>query len=122
MDYQELKWLEDGLWEAADQLRANSKLTASECSMPVLGLIFLRHATTRFAELLPQIEATVSPRATGALREKQIRLGFEGKAARDAKKRPCCPAMPKNASNPSCATAASTPSNAGGSARRLFQR
>ena len=81
MDYQELKLLEDDLWEAADQLRANSKLTASEYSMPVLGLIFLRHATTRFAELLPQIEATVSPRATGALREKQIRLGFEGKAA-----------------------------------------
>jgi hypothetical protein len=30
MDYQELKLLEDGLWEAADQLRANSRLTASE--------------------------------------------------------------------------------------------
>ena len=47
MDYQELKLLEVDLWEAADQLRANSKLTASEYSMPVLGLIFLRHATTR---------------------------------------------------------------------------
>lgn len=46
MDYQELKLLEDDLWEAADQLRANSKLTASEYAMPVLGLIFLRHATT----------------------------------------------------------------------------
>lgn len=51
MDYQELKQLEDDLWEAADQWRANSKLTASECSMPVLGLIFLRHATTRFNAL-----------------------------------------------------------------------
>lgn len=47
MDHQELKQLEDDLWEAADQLRANSKLTANEYAMPVLGLIFLRHATTR---------------------------------------------------------------------------
>lgn len=45
MDHQELKQLEDDLWEAADQLRANSKLTANEYAMPVLGLIFLRHAT-----------------------------------------------------------------------------
>lgn len=81
MDYQELKLLEDDLWEAADQLRANSKLTASEYVMPVLGLIFLRHATTRFNALLPAIEQAVSPRATGTLRQQQIKLGFQGKAA-----------------------------------------
>ncbi len=81
MDYQELKLLEDDLWEAADQLRANSKLTASEYAMPVLGLIFLRHATTRFNALLPAIEQAVSPRATGTLRQQQIKLGFQGKAA-----------------------------------------
>lgn len=81
MDYQELKQLEDDLWEAADQLRANSKLTASEYSMPVLGLIFLRHATTRFNDLLPGVEKTVPARATGALREDRIKLGFQGKAA-----------------------------------------
>ena len=46
-----IKKLESSLWEAADQLRANSKLTASEYSMPVLGLIFLRHSYNRF--LLP---------------------------------------------------------------------
>lgn len=40
--------LENELWEAADQLRANSKLTAAEYAMPVLGLIFLRHADNRF--------------------------------------------------------------------------
>ena len=44
MDYQKLKLLEDDLWEAADQLRVNSKLTASKHSMLVLGLIFLHHA------------------------------------------------------------------------------
>lgn len=81
MDYQELKQLEDDLWEAADQLRANSKLTASEYSMPVLGLIFLRHATTRFHALLPEVERAIPARATGALREERIKLGFQGKAA-----------------------------------------
>lgn len=81
IDYQELKLLEDDLWEAADQLRANSKLTASEYSMPVLGLIFLRHATTRFHALLPDVEKAVPARATGALREDRIKLGFQGKAA-----------------------------------------
>ena len=81
MENQELKQLEDDLWEAADQLRANSKLTASEYSMPVLGLIFLRHATTRFNDLLPEVEKAVPARATGALREDRIKLGFQGKAA-----------------------------------------
>ncbi len=81
MDYQELKQLENDLWEAADQLRANSKLTASEYSMPVLGLIFLRHATTRFNDLLPEVEKAIPVRATGALREERIKLGFQGKAA-----------------------------------------
>ena len=81
MDYQELKQLEDDLWEAADQLRANSKLTASEYSMPVLGLIFLRHATTRFNDLLPEVEKSIPARAKGELRENRIKLGFQGKAA-----------------------------------------
>ena len=38
--------IETELWEAADQLRANSKLTAAEYSMPVLGLISLRSMLT----------------------------------------------------------------------------
>lgn len=49
--------LEKSLWDAADHLRANSKLTASEYSMPVLGLIFLRHADSRFKEVKALIEA-----------------------------------------------------------------
>jgi hypothetical protein len=39
--------LETDLWAAADNLRANSKLTSSEYCMPVLGVIFLRHARHR---------------------------------------------------------------------------
>lgn len=49
--------IEDNLWEAADQLRANSKLTSSEYCMPVLGVIFLRHASNRYKTALRQIEA-----------------------------------------------------------------
>ncbi|WP_027147115.1 class I SAM-dependent DNA methyltransferase [Methylobacter marinus] len=49
--------IENNLWEAADQLRANSKLTSSEYCMPVLGVIFLRHASNRYEAALRQIEA-----------------------------------------------------------------
>ena len=73
--------LENELWEAADQLRANSKLTAAEYSMPVLGLIFLRHADNRFKAYLPDIEADIPPQVPAAQREALIKLGFQGKAA-----------------------------------------
>jgi type I restriction enzyme M protein len=43
-----IEQLEADLWAAADNLRANSKLTSSEYCMPVLGVIFLRHATNRY--------------------------------------------------------------------------
>jgi type I restriction enzyme M protein len=36
--------IEKRLWDAADELRANSRLRASEYSVPVLGLIFLKYA------------------------------------------------------------------------------
>jgi type I restriction enzyme M protein len=42
--------LEKRLWDAADELRANSKLKSSEYSVPVLGLIFLRYADHKFTE------------------------------------------------------------------------
>ena len=40
-----IEQLEKRLWNGADQLRANSGLTSTQYSMPVLGLIFLRHAS-----------------------------------------------------------------------------
>ena len=40
--------IEARLWDAADELRANSKLKASEYSVPVLGLVFLRYADHKF--------------------------------------------------------------------------
>lgn len=44
----DIQKLEKELWEAADNLRANSKLTSQQYCMPVLGLIFLRYAWGRF--------------------------------------------------------------------------
>ncbi len=45
------------LWKMADSLRANSNLASNEYFLPVLGLIFLRHATSRFREAQVAIEA-----------------------------------------------------------------
>ncbi len=46
---EDVRGVERRLWESADQLRANSNLSAAEYSVPVLGLIFLRYADHRFA-------------------------------------------------------------------------
>jgi len=48
---------EKRLWDAADHLRANSKLMASQYSGPVLGLIFLKFADHRFQNATEQLEA-----------------------------------------------------------------
>ena len=48
MTKEQLKKLEADLWRAADSLRANSDLKASEYSTPVLGLIFLKFADNKF--------------------------------------------------------------------------
>ena len=52
----DLQQFEADLWEAADNLRANSKLTSSDYFMPVLGVIFLRHAANRFDAATRQIQ------------------------------------------------------------------
>ncbi|MEH2057066.1 MAG: class I SAM-dependent DNA methyltransferase [Nostoc sp.] len=71
--------LESSLWEAADQLRANSKLNANEYSMPVLGLIFLRHATNRFNAVKAEIEKGLSSRGG---KKRPITIDdFKGKSA-----------------------------------------
>src|SRR6476661_4317313 len=49
------------LWDTADELRANSHLKASEYSIPVLGLIFLKFADRRFTEA----EAALAGRSSG---------------------------------------------------------
>jgi len=54
--FKDIEKLEANLWEAADNLRANSKLTSSDYFMPVLGVTFLRHAANRFEDARKQIE------------------------------------------------------------------
>ena len=49
--------VEKRLWTAADQLRANSEFASNEYFMPVMGLIFLRHAYSRYLAVKPEIEA-----------------------------------------------------------------
>ena len=44
----ELKELENRLWHSADMLRAGAHLAANKYSQPILGLIFLRYAYSRF--------------------------------------------------------------------------
>lgn len=56
--------LEGRLWDAADELRANSKLKSSEYSVPVLGLIFLRYADQRFAQARTKLTAQSTGRRT----------------------------------------------------------
>jgi type I restriction enzyme M protein len=58
----DLNELQRKLWEAADQLRANSGLRSSEYSTPVLGLIFLRYADERFEAAHAELESKGSGR------------------------------------------------------------
>ena len=60
----DIEKFEADLWEAADNLRANSKLTSSDYFMPVLGIIFLRHAANRFEAATRQIQ---EDQATGKM-------------------------------------------------------
>ena len=50
-----IRKLEAELWESADLLRAGSKLTSNQYCMPVLGLIFLRYAYSRFKKVEAEI-------------------------------------------------------------------
>ena len=50
------------LWAAADELRANSKLTPVQYRDPVLGLVFLAYAENRFEAVRGEVEAKASAR------------------------------------------------------------
>jgi len=61
--------LESRLWAAADELRANSTLKASEYSVPVLGLIFLKFVEVRFLKVERElaVEPYTGRRTVGAV-------------------------------------------------------
>ena len=66
MDNRSIRKLEAELWESADLLRAGSNLISNEYCMPVLGLIFLRYAYSRFKLVeARRFCATVPPAAGG---------------------------------------------------------
>ena len=60
---------EADLWKVADNLRANSNLASNEYFMPILGLIFLRHATNRYYEAMAAINEDM---AAGRMPKRQL--------------------------------------------------
>ncbi len=58
----DLRKVRVALWAAADELRANSKLTPVQYRDPVLGLVFLAYAENRFDAVRAQVEAGASKR------------------------------------------------------------
>ena len=54
--------IEKRLWEAADTLRANSNYASNEYFLPVMGLVFLRHAYSRYLAVKDEIEAALPTR------------------------------------------------------------
>jgi type I restriction-modification system DNA methylase subunit len=72
MNKDQLKQLENDLWKAADNLRANSDLKASEYSTPVLGLIFLKFADNNYRKHESAILSEYQ-KLKGTRREKKCR-------------------------------------------------
>ncbi len=60
--------IEKRLWSAADTLRANSNYASNEYFMPVMGLVFLRHAYSRYLMMKEKIEVNLPSRG-GKTRE-----------------------------------------------------
>ena len=69
MNRDQLKQLENDLWAAADNLRANSDLKSSEYATPALGLIFLKFADNNYRRYERAIEEEYQ-KLLGTRREK----------------------------------------------------
>ena len=54
--------IEKRLWSSADNLRANSNFASNEYFLPVMGLIFLRHAYNRFLKVKEEVKSTLPQR------------------------------------------------------------
>ncbi|MFT5548950.1 MAG: type I restriction enzyme M protein [Candidatus Azotimanducaceae bacterium] len=63
--FKNIQELEKRLWNAADELRANTGLTSQEYSRPVLGLIFLRYAEYRFELATEKMAGKATSRRKG---------------------------------------------------------
>jgi type I restriction enzyme M protein len=58
----DIEALQKRLWKSADDLRANSPYSSNQYFFPVMGLIFLRHAYSRYLTVRAEIEATLPKR------------------------------------------------------------
>lgn len=59
---EQIEAIEKRLWKAADTLRANSNYASNEYFLPVMGLVFLRHAYSRFLAVRESIQASLPKR------------------------------------------------------------
>jgi len=71
LDTRTIKDLEKRLWDTADELRANTGLKASEYSTPILGLIFLKFADSKYATFEKEINDE-HEKLKGSRRERRI--------------------------------------------------
>lgn len=71
MTNEEFKKLKADLWSAADQLRANSGLKSTEYATPILGLIFLRFAESKYSQYEVEINAEYN-RLKGTRIEREV--------------------------------------------------
>src|SRR5262249_34137677 len=76
---EEIGAIEKRLWAGADTLRANSNFASNEYFLPVMGLIFLRHAFSRFLAVKEEIEQGLPSR--GGKRRELTKEDFSRKGA-----------------------------------------
>lgn len=76
MTSEQLKDLEDKLWQAADKLRVDSGLKASEYATPILGLIFLRFASLRYNRIVPEIMAELEAQKNSRMQQTEVEIAI----------------------------------------------
>lgn len=76
MTADQLKELENTLWQAADKLRVDSGLKASEYATPILGLIFLRFASIRYNRIRPGIEAELKAQKGSRMQQSESEIAI----------------------------------------------
>lgn len=76
MTADQLKELENTLWQAADKLRVDSGLKASEYATPILGLIFLRFASIRYNRIKHEIEAVLKAQKGSRMQQSEAEIAI----------------------------------------------
>jgi len=76
---EKIEAIEKRLWSVADTLRANSNYASNEYFMPVMGLVFLRHAYSRYLAVKDSIKASLPSR--GGVKRELTKEDFSKKSA-----------------------------------------